>query len=219
MNLDTSHKIIPLAMWARRELFLSFRGFEDASFAVSFEPEIMPLYRLAKSRGDSFFLLALFAISKAYNAVPEMRQRFAGEHAIAEYAVAHPSVPLMTSDGENYRQTTLPYRPTFAEFAADAEPIVEAVRRGNAGGKLETAGGGNVPNLFCASCVPWFCAAGYTPATFVRSQDIHVLTWFKMTPAGTVLVNCRFNHCFTDGIHVSRFFGALAENFRSPDSL
>lgn len=218
-NPDTSHTLIPLEKWRRRELFLSFRKFEDACFSVSFEPEIAPLFRLAKARGDSFFLLTLFAIAKAYNAVPEMRQRFAGENAVAEYAVAHPSVPLMTADGESYVQRTLPYRPTFAEFAASASPIVESARRGNADGALETAADAEIPNLFCASCVPWFCAAGYSPATFMRSQDIHVLTWFKMTPAGTVLLNCRFNHCFTDGLHAARFFNGVAENFKNPETL
>lgn len=215
-RLDDSRRIIPLATWGRAALFRSFRAFEDPCFTVSVELNILPLRRLAKARGDSFFLLALFAISEAYNAVPEMRMRFAGDDAVAEYAVAHPSAPLMTADGENYLQVTLPYAPTFAEFAHAAAPVVEAVRRGNASGQaLE----GDVPNCFCASCVPWISAAGYVPATYMKNQDIHVLTWFGMTPAGTTLLNCRFNHCFTDGLHVSRFFSRVAENFARPERL
>lgn len=213
---DKSHRIIPLADWKRAELFRSFRRFDDPCFTVSFEAPILPLRRMAETRGDSFFLLALFAIAEAYNAVPEMRMRFAGPDAVAEYAVAHPSTPLMTSDGENYRQTALPYAPTFAEFTRTATPVVESVRRGNAGGQsLE----GEAPNCFCASCVPWISAAGYVPATYMKNQDIHVITWFRMTPEGTTLLNCRFNHCFTDGLHVSRFFTRVAENFRCPERL
>lgn len=213
MELSRSYKVIPLKTWRRRELFQSFLAFDSPCFSVSFEPEILPLKKFAEERGESFFLRTLFEIARAYNSVPEMRRRFLNEDAIAEYDVVHPSTPLMTADGENYCQTTLPFRETFKEFAAIAEPIIEAVRRGNASGQVIE---NDLPNCFCASCVPWFCAAGYAPASYSRNQDIHVLTWFKMTAAGTVLVSNRFNHCFTDGIHVGRFFNAIARNFREP---
>lgn len=213
MNFSSAHKIIPLGTWARRDLFRSFLAFDSPCFTASFEAEILPLKKFAEARGESFFLRTLFEIARAYNAVPEMRQRFFNEDAIAEYEVVHPSTPLITADGENYRQTTLPYRETFEEFAADAVPVIEAVRCGNASGQMIK---NNIPNCFCASCVPWFCAAGYTPASYSKNQDIHVLTWFKMTPAGTVLVSNRFNHCFTDGIHVGRFFNGIAQNFKNP---
>lgn len=216
MKFDRSYKIVPLATWSRAALFRSFRSFDDAVMTCSFEPDILPLYRRAKACGDSFFLMTLFAIAKAMNSVPEMRMRFLNDEAVAEYEVVHPSTPLLTADGENYRQTTLPYFPTFAEFALAAKPIVEAVRRGSADGALRDE---DLPNIFCASCVPWFSASGYVPATFVRSQDVHVLTWFKMTAAGTVLVNSTFNHCFSDGLHVGRFFSAVAENFARPETL
>lgn len=214
--MSETYNIIPLATWKRTELFNSFRRFDDPCFSASVEADIRPLYRLAKERGDSFFLLTLFAIAKAYNSVPEMRQRFLSDDAIAEYKVVHPSVPLMTDDGENYLQTLLPYHPTFAGFAESATPIIESVRNGNVRGQvLESSG----PNCFAASCVPWFSATSFAPAVYERNQDIHVLTWFKMTPAGTVHVSNRFNHCFTDGIHVGRFFNAVIENFLHPETL
>lgn len=212
----SSYKIIPLATWKRAELFKSFRSFDDPCFSASIDADIRPLHRLAKERGDSFFLLTLFAIAKAYNAVPEMRQRFLNDDAIAEYDVVHPSVPLMTNDGENYLQTQLTYYPTFAEFAAAATPIIERVRNGETRGQvLEDS----ISNCFAASCVPWFSATSLTPAVCLRNQDIHVLTWFKMTPAGTVHINNRFNHCFTDGIHVGRFFNGIIDNFLHPEKL
>lgn len=73
---DNDFREIPLATWKRAELFNTFRDFADSRFNVGVEIDAEPLHHLAKARGDSFFLLALFAISKAYNSVPEMRQRF-----------------------------------------------------------------------------------------------------------------------------------------------
>lgn len=193
--MNKNFRVIELKSWQRRELFQSFKNFDSANFDVLFEPEILPLFRFAKARGESFFLLTLFAISKAMNAVPEMRQRFLSDDAIAEYEIVHPSVPLIS---------------------AAAKPVVENVRRGNASGQLRDA---DIANCFAASCVPWFCASAYSPAVFCKNQDIHVLTWFKMSAAGTVLISCRFNHCFTDGLHVSRFFNAIAQNFAAPETL
>ena len=213
MEFPSNYKEIPLSTWKRRDLFKSFLTFHDPCFAMSVEVDVRPLKKVAAARGESFFLRTLFEIARAYNSVPEMRQRFLNDDAIAEYEICHPSVPLITADGESFHQTMLCYYPTFAEFSANAIPIVEAIRRGNASGQeLEDS----VPNCFCASCVPWVSAAGYVPATYECNQDIHVLTWFKMTPAGTVLINNRFNHCFTDGIHAARFFNAIAENFAAP---
>lgn len=40
-----------------------------------------------------------------------------------------------------------------------------------------------------------------------------------MAPAGTFLLSCRFNHCFTDGLHAVRFFNGVAENFKNPETL
>lgn len=215
-----SFKKIPLATWPRATLFRSYKNFVESRFALSFEADISPLYRLAKTRGDSFFLLTLFAISKAYNAVPEMRRRFFSDDAVIEFDVCRPSTPLMCADGESFRQTTLPFRPTFAEFAASAAPIVAAVRRGDVPAEEHDVPAGSASrDIFCASCVPWLEAAGYVPATFTHGQDLHVLTWFKMSASGKVLINSTFNHCFTDGLHAARFFNAIAENFRTPESL
>lgn len=213
---DNDFREIPLKSWRRAELFKTFQTFFEPRFDLSFEVHSAPLHRLAKARGDSFFLLSLFAIAKAYNSVPAMRQRFLRDDAIAEYNVCHPSTPLMTADGENFLQTTLPYRATFAEFAAEAVPIVEAVRHGNAAG-MEM--GVESPNIFCASCVPWFSPQTFVPAVYRRNQDIHVLTWFKETAAGTLLLSATFNHCFTDGFHVGKFFNAVAQNFEHPETL
>lgn len=213
MEFPSDCKIIPLATWERRNLFLSFLKFHDPCFTASTDTDILPLKKHTEARGESFFLRTLFEIARAYNSIPEMRRRFLREDAVAEYEICHPSVPLITADGENFRQTTLPYHDGFEKFSASAAPIIESVRNGNASGQEIENG---VPNCFGASCVPWFSATGYVPATYERNQDTHVLTWFKMTPAGTVHISCRFNHCFTDGIHVARFFNAICENFRKP---
>lgn len=212
---DARFRVIPLATWERRELFRFFSSFSSPNYNVSVSLDAREIARFAKARGESFFLLACFAIAKALNAVPAMRLRFLDDENVAEYAVVHPSCPLAREGSELFVQTLLPYRPTFAEFRASAAPIIEAVRRGEA--PAETGDG--TPNIFCASCVPWFSATGTSAADYSFNQAEQILTWFKMTPAGEVALSGRFNHCFTDGIHLGAFFNGVAENFARPDTL
>lgn len=211
----SSHRLIPIETWERRELFRFYQGFVNTNYNVSVLLDIAPLYRFAKANGVSFFLLSCFAIAKAMNSVPEMRQRIHDSNTIAEYDVVHPSCPLAREGSDLFVQTLLPYRPTFREFAEIALPIIESVR---AGGTPSDSGLG-IPNLFCASCVPWFSATEVSAADYKFNQEEQVLTWFKMTPEGKVTVSGRFNHAFTDGIHLGRFFNALQENFLHPETL
>lgn len=213
--MDTFRRI-EIETWERRELFSFYRTFKNANYNVSVSLDIAPLYRFAKTNGHSFFLLTLFAISKAMNALPEMRQRVLDAETIAEYDVIHPSCPLAREGSDLFVQALLPHAPTFREFAATAIPIIESVRNGK--GKLPESGVG-VSNLFCASCVPWFSATEVSVADYKFNQDEQVLTWFKMTPEGKVTLSGRFNHAFTDGIHLGRFFNATQENFLRPEVL
>ena len=212
---DTRFRAITIGTWERRELFRFYAGFANPNYNVSVSLDAREIFRFAKERGESFFLLACFAVAKALNAVPAMHLRFLDDERVAEDAVVHPSCQLAREGSELFVQALLPYRPTFAEFRASAAPIVESVRRGNA--PAETGDG--LPNIFCASCVPWFSATGTSAADFAFNQAEQILTWFKMTPAGEITLSGRFNHCFTDGVHLGAFFNGVAANFARPETL
>ncbi len=206
---------IEIESWERRDLFRFYQSFANPNYSVSVSLDVAPLYRYAKDNGQSFFLLTLFAIAKAVNAVPEMRQRFLDAENVAEYEVVHPSCPLAREGSDLFVQVLLPYRPTFREFRGTAQPVIDAVRNGS----LSESDFEPLPNLFCASCVPWFEALGTTSADYAFNQAEQVLTWFKMSETGKITLSGRFNHSFTDGIHLARFFDTLRHNFSCPEKL
>lgn len=206
---------IEIETWERRELFRFYRGFANSNYNVSVSADVSPLYHFAKKNGYSFFLLTLFAITRALNDVPEMRQRFLDDEAIAEYEFVHPSCPLSREGSDLFVQVLLPYKPTFREFRENAQPIIDAVRSG----KLAEGDFRERPNLFCASCVPWFESLGVAAADYSFNQAEQIITWFKMSEDGKMTISGRFNHSFTDGIHLGRFFNGIRENFRNPEGL
>lgn len=206
---------IEIETWERRELFRFYQKFSSPNYNVSVSADVAPLYRFARERGHSFFLLTCYAIARALNAVPEMRQRIYDADTIAEYEVVHPSCPLAREESDLFVQVLFPYRPSFAEFCADAQPIVDAVRCG----EITENNFNEIPNLFCASCVPWFESLGVAAAEYSRNQAEQIITWFKMNDAGKMTISGRFNHAFTDGIHLGRFFNGVQENFRHPETL
>lgn len=208
-------KKIPVETWERRELFRFYQKFSSPNYNVSVSLDASTLYRFAREQGHSFFLLTCYAIARALNAVPEMRRRFVDENTVAEYEIIHPSCPLAREGSDLFVQVLLPYKSSFSAFRETAQPIIDAVRIG----KITESDFNETPNLFCASCVPWFESLGVASAEYSRNQAEQIITWFKMSEAGKMTVSGRFNHTFTDGIHLGRFFNGIQKNFLNPEKL
>lgn len=208
-------RVIDIETWQRRDLFRFYQRFASPNYNVSVSLDAALLYRFAKEQGHSFFLLSCYTIARALNSVPEMRQRFLDENTVAEYDVIHPSCPLAREGSDFFVQVLLPYKATFRDFEKTAQPVVDAVRCG----KITESDFKEMPNLFCASCVPWFESEGVVVAEYSFNQAEQVITWFKMNDSGKMTISGRFNHAFTDGIHLGRFFSAVQENFSNPEKL
>ena len=210
-NSMNEYCVIELETWPRRKSFEFYRTFANPSYNINVLFEIQPLYKLAKSRGDSFFLLTLYAILRAANEVPQIRQRYIGGQVI-EYKQLAVMTPIMTQN-EEFQQIWCEYEPDFPQFNAVAKPLVEAAKQGYSG-PLTNHG----EDYICASCIPWLHFAGATQADLTFDETVPILAWGKMKD-GKVPINCRFNHYFVDGLHFSRFFNKIEDSFLYPELL
>lgn len=206
-----TYRILSKETWPRWELFSFYRKFDDPCFNVSVSLDAHRLHACAKDRGESFFLLALYAILRAANAVPQIRQRVWGD-TVAEFDAIAVMTPIMTEQ-EMFRQIWCEYAPTFAAFAADAAPRVAAAKR-DAPSPMEEHG----EDFLCASCLPWLHFTSVTQAEYHFGQAIPILAWGKMHN-NCVPISCKFNHAFVDGLHASRFFAHIEKSFADPDAL
>lgn len=80
----------------RKDHFDFYRGFANPSFNLCVPVEAQRLYECAKDRGVSFFQLALFALVRAANEVPQLKQRLLGDDII-EYDQLAVMTPVMTA--------------------------------------------------------------------------------------------------------------------------
>ena len=89
-----SYRKIDLETWPRRELFAFYRTFDAPCYNLTVKVEAEPIHTFAKARGESFFLLSLYAILRAANAVPQLRQRIIGGEVI-EFEQIAVMTPIM----------------------------------------------------------------------------------------------------------------------------
>ena len=205
------YKIIDVATWPRRSTFEFYRTFVNPSYSITVLSEIEPLYRWAKGQGESFFLLTLYAILRAANEIPQLRQRYVNEQVI-EYDALATLTPIMT-DKEEFRQVWCDFKPDFLQFKSSVEPRIQAAKKSQPGPMLDHG-----EDYLCISCLPWLHFVGATQAELRFEQTVPILAWGKMKD-GKIPINGRFNHYFIDGLHFSRFFNKLEKYFLEPERL
>ena len=206
-----AYRIIDKESWPRRELFDFYQKFDNPCFNVSVQVEAGDLYACARQRNASFFLLALYAILRAANAVPQLRQRVLGD-AIVEFERIAVMTPIMTEQ-QMFRQIWCEYSPDFSAFADEAAPKVASAKKGTPSPMKEHG-----EDFLCASCLPWLHFSAVSQAEYHFGQAIPILAWGKMKN-GLIPISCKFSHAFADGLHVSRFFADIELSFANPDTL
>lgn len=121
------YRIIDTASWPRRDHFTFYRQFANPSFNLCVPIAAQRLYECAKDRRVSFFQLALYALLRAANGVPQLRQRVRNDEVI-EYDSLAVMTPVMTV-GEGFRQVWCDNAPEFTAFSAAATPKMSRQER------------------------------------------------------------------------------------------
>ena len=169
------------------------------------------LYECAKDRRGSFFQLALYALLRAANGVPQLRQRVWNDEVI-EYDSLAVMTPVMTV-GEGFRQVWCDNAPEFTAFSAAATPKIVAARETSPAPLIVDG-----EHFICASCLPWLHFTSMTHAEYAVGAAVPALTWGKLQN-GVIPVAGRFNHAFVDCLHASRFYALVEEGFNDPERL
>ena len=209
--MTNSCHIIDLKTWDRAELFRFYRKFAAPCFNISVKVKAEPIYRYAGTHHESFFLLALYAILRAANRIPQLRRRIINDQPV-EFEKIAAMTPIMTRHAM-FHQIWCDYHDTFSGFKAAAEPKIEAAKADNPHIMAEHG-----EDFICASCLPWLHFESMAQAEYGFDQCIPILSWGKLE-GGLVPVSAKFNHCFVDGWHVSNFFAEIERAFSAPETL
>ncbi len=210
---------IDLSHYKRKEHFEHFLTMQDPFAEMTVQVDITDWLRRIKAAEKPFFLSFLYAVGKAANEIPELRQRIR-DGGIVEYSRCGASYTTALKDG-TYRycniRTDLPFE-EYLRLAKEAQAQAEMSEH------LEEDA--DPESYFFISCVPWVSYSGLKlpkpdPLFSVpcitwgryRAESVPIVKEGALTEETKILipVTLTVNHALVDGRQMADFYQALAD--------
>lgn len=199
-----SYHIIDMTNDPRSGQFAYFRQMLFPFAGVTAEVDITDF--VAWRQGRSFFLSLLYAVTRAANAVPQLRRRILPDGRVVEYDWCPPSYTAMKPDGV-YVYCSIEENLPYDEFVALGQRRQqEVLQRGT------LTEDGDPLSLFFVSSLPWLHYSQLEHPAVSADDSNPRISWGKAVSAGgrtTLPVSLFVNHALADGLHISQFFANL----------
>jgi chloramphenicol O-acetyltransferase type A len=206
-------RYIDLETWPRRRHFELFGGMDNPHFNITVNVELAAFYRYLKERELSFSVAIIYVLTRAANAIPELRRRIRGKDVV-EHDVVHPGVTVMT-DRELFNFCYIDYDEDFSRFAAQA---TERIARAREGLTLESDPAQD--DRLYMTAIPWLSFTSFMHAThFTPVDSIPRFAWGKRFEDGGLLkmpLSVQVHHALVDALHVARYYAAVQEYLDDP---
>ena len=201
-------KTIDRASWPRNSQYEFFRQLPIPHFNIVASVDVAPLVTRRKSEGISMFNAVLFAIMTAANAVPEFRTRFRGNTVVEHDRVhASPTVPI---EDDRFAFCSVEYVPDWKTFDMRCSAALEKAKTQI----LLEEHIDDTDEWIFLSCLPWINFTAMANPTNGPDDCIPRITWGKIVEQNSgwmVPVSVQVHHALVDGIHVGKFYKALAQ--------
>lgn len=201
-----SYREIDMTKDPRAGQYDYFRHMVDPYASVTVMIDVAELLATAGKR--HFFQTVLYLITRAANAVPQLRRRLMGDKVV-EYDFCPPSYTCMKPDGVYVYCTPVEMKP-YGEYINYCIAEQEAVI---ARGTL-TEDGDPLGHLF-VSCLPWLHYQSLKPPVESCEDSHPVIHWgkYESYPDGRIMMplTLSVNHTLADGLHISQFFRNLTD--------
>lgn len=209
-------KKIDLETYPRRALFEAFKDREVPVFSVTNLVDITPFKSFIDRNGYGFFVAISFLISKAVNAVPELRHRLVGGE-LFEFGQVDPGYTVLLED-RTFSFCDSKYFEDFETYRNYAEKRIEEVKNQP---DLETW---DKHGMFFITNLPWFSFTSITHPFGQQYASIPIISigkYFEQNGSLLVPIGVQVHHGMVDGLHVGDFYenlstmcGRPAEHFR-----
>ena len=203
---------IDLRTWPRREHFAFFRRADLPFYNITANIDVSGLRAFAKKNALSLNSVLIHLTTRTLNSIENFRYRCRDESVILHEQI-NPSFAYLREGEELFRFITVDYHENLVTF----DQVVKAAIADSAAYFDLTKLAGRDDFVFI-SALPWiaFTAVDHT-LSLKKDDGVPRVTWGKLilTATGDLLpFNIQVNHMFVDGLHVGRFFDALAANVR-----
>ena len=203
------YKLIDIASWERKDLFLFFKKFDNPTWDIIAELRIENFYNKTKEINASFYFSFLHTATKVCNSISAFRQRIDDEGNVREYELVHPGSTILYDNGTfgfgYYR-----YQPDLILFNKEAEIAFKDQKvKMNLDPKDE-----DLARLYF-SPIPWISFTGFRhPYKNDANHSIPMIVFGKhhekdgtrVMPVGLTL-----HHGLADGYHAGLFFNQLQD--------
>ena len=207
---------IDMQIWARREHFKTFSGFDQPHFAMCANVDITSFNPFVKQRGYSFTVAIVYVLARAANAIPEFRHRIR-EGRVVEHEVVNPSTTILV-EGDLFSFCTIGYVETFSGFVVQAAERIAYVKEHP---RLKDEPGQD--DLLFMTPIPWVSFTSVMHPLPSRPADsVPRFAWGRYFEDGNTLkmpLAVQGHHALMDGVHMGRFYAEVQDYLRRPASV
>ena len=207
-------RTIDMQNWPRREHFKAYNASPNPHFSITTNMDVTAWYPAVKSHAASYTVAMMYAISRAANAVPELRCRIRGD-AVVEHEVVHPSTTILGED-ESFRFCTVEYNPDFPDFAGRSAERIAYVRQ-----HLTLKDDPGRDDFLFMTAIPWVSFTSFThPGHLNPADSIPLFAWGKRFEEDARIqmpLEITVHHAVVDGLHVGRFYEQIQAIFLQPE--
>ena len=201
-------RIIDKANWARREHFRLYNGLEFPHVNICVQMDVTELWTHRANLDASPTVALVYAITRAANRLPELRQRIRGEEVV-EHDVVHPQVTVL-GDDDLFGVVVLTYDDDFSTFAPRATEVLSRAKENASLAEFHLDHQGQVArdDLLSITILPWLAFTSFALARKPQTDAVPILAIGKVQAAGDryqLPFSLNFHHALADGLHVARF--------------
>jgi chloramphenicol O-acetyltransferase type A len=206
-------RTIDMQTWPRHEHFKLFSAFDHPHFGMCANVDLTTFYPVVKQRGYSITVAIVYVLSRAANAIPELRYRIRGGHVV-EHEIVHPSGTILT-DEDLFSFFTFDYIENFSEFVARAAERIAYVKENPT---LKDEPGRD--DLLYMTSIPWVSFTSFMHPMHLQPADsVPRFAWGKFFEEDEFLkmpLGVQGHHALMDGIHIGRFYAEVQDHLHHP---
>lgn len=206
--------LIDVEQWNRKEQFLFFCRFEEPFFGITVNIDCTQAYKIAKQKGNSFFLYYLFRALKAANEIENFRYRIIDEQVyLFDYINASPTI---NRPNNTFGFAYMDYCQNETDFYTGALKEIDSVQQSN--DLIPAVSGENVIHF---SAIPW---VNFTALSHARSfsfpDSSPKISFGKVIDYNgikTMPLSIHAHHGLMDGFHIGLFVDRFQQLMHDTD--
>jgi chloramphenicol O-acetyltransferase type A len=209
-------KTIDMESWTRKTTFQFYQDYDYPQFNICTQINITKTFQYLERQGISKYNAFIWLLSRAANAVRELRWRIRG-NKVVEHDRLDPSFTFLTNE-KTMAFCKVEYCPDVSEFFNRVDRAIEKTR---ANPLLEDEPG--VDNLLYLSCIPWINFTSIShPIRLDGTESIPRISWGKFSSTKervSMPVSLQLHHGLADGYHAGIFFEQLETFLDAPEAI